>query len=94
MLWKHKEIHHPTKEPKYQFKAKKFLTTPMEKSIYEGVSINNSPSNPGHFKSSKTEYKQGKVARVVLARGLGQSPARGWGGEGEKEGECEGGGED
>ena len=47
-------------------------TTPMEKAIFEGVSINNSPSTPGHLMNSKTEYKQGEVARVVLVRGLGQ----------------------
>ena len=40
----------------------------MEKAIFEGVSINNSPSTPGHLMSSKTEYKQGQAARVVLVR--------------------------
>ena len=71
-LWKHQEIHHPTEEPKYKFQAEKFFATPMEKAIFEGVSINNSPSTPGHLMNSKAEYKQGQVARVVLVRGLGQ----------------------
>ena len=46
--------------------------TLMEKAIFDGVSINNSPSIPGNLMNSKTEYKQGQVARVVLVRGLGQ----------------------
>ena len=54
----------------------------MEKAIFEGVSINNSSSTPGHLMNSKAEYKQGQVARVVLVRGLGQWQAReGEGGE-------------
>ena len=47
-----------------------------KKTIFEGVSINHSPSTPGHLMNFKTEYKQGEVAMVVLVRGLGQWQAR------------------
>ena len=40
--------------------------------IYEGVSINHSPSAEGYLMNSKAEYQQGEVARVVLVRGLAQ----------------------
>ena len=42
----------------------------MSKQIFEGVSINNSPSSPGLLMNSKAEYRQGEVARVVLVRGF------------------------
>ena len=34
---------------------------PVSKQIYEGVSINHSPSTPGLLTNSKSEYKQGEV---------------------------------
>ena len=44
----------------------------MDKGIFEGVSINRSPSSPGLLMNSKAEYRQGEVARVVMVRGLGE----------------------
>ena len=58
-------------DPEYQFKAEKFFADPMSRQIFEGVSINNSPSAPDHLMNSRAEYQQGEVARVVLLRGLG-----------------------
>ena len=71
-LWKHTQLHHSHLDPQFQFQAEKFCSTLMEKAIFEGVFISNCPSTPGHMMNSKTECKQGKVARVVLFRGLGQ----------------------
>ena len=71
-MWKHKELHDPNTQPKFQFKVEKFCATPIDRTIYERVSINHCPSTQGHLMNSKTEYKQGQVARVVLVRGLGQ----------------------
>ena len=55
-----------------QFRAESFFSDPMSRQIYEGVSINNSPSTPGHLMNSRAEYQQGEVARVVVVRGLGE----------------------
>ena len=73
-LWKHTELHHPGQDhPQFQFQSEKFFSpTTMKKAIFEGFSINHSLSTPGHLMNSKTEYKQGEVAMVVLVRGLGQ----------------------
>jgi hypothetical protein len=69
-LFKHQELHHPTGSPQYEFQPEKFFPDPMSKQIYEGVSINHSPSSAGHLVNSRAEYRQGEVARVVVARGL------------------------
>ena len=71
-LFKHKELHHPDTNPTFKFQPEKSFRDPVSKQIYEGVSINNSPSSPGLLMNSKSEYKQGEVARVVLVRGLSQ----------------------
>ena len=71
-LFKHQDNnHHDEPPPLVQFKAERFLSDPMSRQIYEGVSINNSPSTPGHLMNSRAEYQQGEVARVVVVRGLG-----------------------
>ena len=70
-MFKHKVNHHPLEEPEFQFQAEKFCGDPLTKQIYEGVSINNSPSSPGLLMNSKAEFQQGQVARVVVVRGLG-----------------------
>ena len=40
--------------------------------IFEGISINHSPSSEGYLMNSKAEYQQGEVARVVVVRGLAE----------------------
>ena len=67
-MFKHQTNHHNGGQPKLE----KCFKDPMERIIYEGVSINNSPSSHGLLKNSKAEYKQGEVARVVMVRGLGE----------------------
>ena len=43
-LWKHTELHHPGQDPpQFQFQAEMFCSTPMDKAIFEGVSINLQP---------------------------------------------------
>jgi hypothetical protein len=71
-LFKHQELHHHQLDgsPQYEFRTEKFFPDPMSKQIFEGVSINHSPSSAGHLMNSKAEYRQGEVARVVLVRGL------------------------
>ena len=54
------------------YQTDKTFSDPSSKQIYEGVSINRSPSTPGFLMNSKTEYRQGEVARVEVVRGLGQ----------------------
>jgi hypothetical protein len=70
-LHKHQELHHPETNPEFEFRPERHFPDPMSKQIFEGVSINNSPSSPGHLMNSKAEYRQGEVARVVMVRGLG-----------------------
>jgi hypothetical protein len=70
-LFKHQELHHPEATPEFEFRPEKFLSDTISKQIFEGVSINNSPSSPGLLMNSKAEFRQGEVARVVLVRGLG-----------------------
>jgi hypothetical protein len=70
-LFKHQELHHlDGQPPEYEFRPEKFFPDPLSKQIFEGISINHSPSTPGHLMNSKAEYRQGEVARVVVARGL------------------------
>ena len=71
-LHKHQTNHHQGEEPNMQFRAEKFFADPTSRQIYEGVSINNSPSTPDYLMNSRAEYKQGEVARVVVVRGLGE----------------------
>jgi hypothetical protein len=71
-LFKHKELHHPETDPVFEFRPEKFFSDNISKQIFEGVSINNSPSSPGLLMNSKAEFRQGEVARVVLVRGLGE----------------------
>ena len=70
-LHKHQTNTHEMQDPNMQFRAEKFFADPASRQIYEGVSINNSPSTPGYLMNSRAEYQQGEVARVVLVRGLG-----------------------
>ena len=69
-LYKHQTNHHDAR-PQFEFRAEKFFGNAMEQGIYEGVSINHSPSSPGLLMNSRAEFRQGEVARVVLVRGLG-----------------------
>ena len=69
-MFKHKQNHHPNQQPEFQFQAERFFADMLTKQIFEGVSINNSPSSPGLLMHSKSEFQQGEVARVVMVRGL------------------------
>ena len=69
-LWKHKELHHPDEECAFAFQVEKFFQDPSSQGIFEGVSINHSPSAQGYLMNSKSEYEQGQVARVVIESGL------------------------
>ena len=69
-LYKHAQLHHPGENPTFQFEADKFFSDATSAQIYEGVSINHSPSTEGYLMNSKAEYQQGEVARVVMVRGL------------------------
>ena len=69
-LWKHHQLHHPDTPPEFEFKPEKFFNDPLSKSMFEGVSINRSPSTEGYLMNSKAEFRQGEVARVVVERGL------------------------
>ena len=71
-LYKHVQLYHPVATPEFQFQAEKFFPDATSAQIYEGVSINNSPSNEGYLMNSKSEYLQGEVARVVVVRGLAE----------------------
>ena len=71
-LFKHSQLHHPGEIPEFQFQAEKFFPDPTSAQIYEGVSINHSPSTEGYLMNSKAEYQQGEVARVVIVRGLNE----------------------
>ena len=44
-MFKHQQNQHPNQQPEFQFQAEKFCADPLTKQIYEGVSINNSPSS-------------------------------------------------
>ena len=69
-LAKHKQLHHPDFTAEFQFETEKSFSDPASKQLFEGVSINRSPSTPGFLMNSKAEYKQGEVARVEVVRGL------------------------
>ena len=69
-LFKHAQLHHQGVTPAFQFKAEKFFSDATSAQIFEGVSINHTPSAEGFLMNSKAEYQQGEVARVVLVRGL------------------------
>ena len=69
-LWKHQQKFHADQEAKFSFGAEKFFKDPCTCGIFEGVSINRSPSSADHLMNSKAEYDQGQVARVVLETGL------------------------
>ena len=56
----------------FEFQAEKFFSDATSAQIYEGVSINNTPSNEGYLMNSKSEYQQGEVARVQVVRGLAE----------------------
>ena len=71
-LFKHAQLHHPGETPEFQFSAEKFFSDPTSAQIYEGVSINHSPSTEGYLMNSRAEYQQGEVARVVVVRGLNE----------------------
>ena len=69
-LAKHKQLHHPDSTAEFQFETEKSFSDPASKQLFEGVSINRSPSTPGFLMNSKAEYKQGDLARVEVVRGL------------------------
>ena len=71
-LFKHAQLHHPGEVPVFQFQAEKFVPDATSAQIYEGVSINHTPSTEGYLMNSKAEYQQGEVARVVMMRGLAE----------------------
>ena len=71
-LYKHAQLHHQGEIPEFQFQVEKFFPDATSAQIYEGVSINNSPSAEGYLMNSKAEYQQGEVARVVIVRGLAE----------------------
>ena len=57
---------------KQEFQAERFFSDATSAQIFEGVSINNTPSDEGYLMNSKAEYQQGEVARVVVMRGLAE----------------------
>ena len=71
-LFKHAQLHHQGMMPEFQFQAEKFFPDATSAQIFEGISINHSPSSEGYLMNSKAEYQQGEVARVVVVRGLAE----------------------
>ena len=71
-LYKHTQLFHEGVMPEFEFKAERFFSDATSAQIYEGVSINNTPSDEGYLMNSKAEYQQGEVARVVVMRGLAE----------------------
>ena len=71
-LFKHTELYHQGVIPEFEFQAEKYFSDATSAQIYEGVAINNTPSDEGYLMNSKAEYQQGEVARVVVLRGLGE----------------------
>ena len=69
-LFKHAQLHHQGVMPEFQFQAEKFFSDATSAQIFEGVSINHTPSAEDYLMNSKAEYQQGEVARVVVVRGL------------------------
>ena len=70
-MFKHLQNFHPGEVAKYNIKSTRFFKDPLTRQINEGVRINNSKSNPGLLMNSKSEFRQGEVARVVLVNGAG-----------------------
>ena len=71
-LHKHTQLFHQGEVPVFQFEPEKFFSDATSAQIYEGVSINHTPSAEGYLMNSKAEYQQGEVARVVVVRGLAE----------------------
>ena len=71
-LFKHTELYHQGAMPEFEFQAERFFSDATSAQIYEGVAINNTPSDEGYLMNSKAEYQQGEVARVVVVRGLAE----------------------
>jgi hypothetical protein len=69
-LWKHKELFHKDEECQFEFSSEKHFRDAVSHQIFEGISINRSPSTPGYLMNSRSEYDQGQVARLVVAQGL------------------------
>ena len=44
-----------TRNQSFSFRLRSFVLLQWKKAIFEGVSINNSPSSPGHLMNSKKE---------------------------------------
>ena len=65
-ILKHQTNFHPGQEPNYIMKALKFYKDPLTRQINEGVRINNTRSTPGYLMNSKSEFRQGEVARVTI----------------------------
>ena len=71
-LFKHTQNFHQGTMPEFEFQAERFFSDATSAQIFEGVSINNTPSDEGYLMNSKAEYQQGEVARVVAMRGLAE----------------------
>ena len=71
-LHKHTQLFHQGEVPVFQFEPEKFFSDATSAQIYEGVSINHTPSAEGYLMNSKAEYQQGEVARVIVVRGLAE----------------------
>ena len=71
-LFKHTQNFHQGAMPEFEFQAERFFSDATSAQIFEGVSINNTPSDEGYLMNSKAEYQQGEVARVVVMRGLAE----------------------
>ena len=69
-LYKHAQLFHPNQKPEFVFETEKFFNDATSAQIFEGVLINNTPSDVGYLMNSRGEYQQGMVARVVLEQGL------------------------
>ena len=60
----------PYPDPSFDIRPIAFFKDPLTRQINEGVRINNSKADAGYLMNSKSEFRQGEVARVIMVRGL------------------------
>ena len=70
-MLKHQSNFHPGVDPNYSMRVLQVFKDPLTRQVNEGVRINNNRSTPGYLMNSKSEFRQGEVARVTVTRGLG-----------------------
>ena len=69
-MLKHQLNFHPGVDPDYSMRVLQVFKDPLTRQINEGVRINSNRSTPGYLMNSKSEFRQGEVARVTVTRGL------------------------